>query len=115
MLVVDDEPEVRELVSAQLAASGYAVVCAESGPAALEQLGAVEPDLLLTDCMMTGGQSGGELALRAQQMRPGLKVGLMSGYPEVAERYERVWPMLAKPFTREELIQFVAGTIAADR
>jgi len=112
ILVVDDEAEIRDLVATQLAACGYSVVRAENGPAALARLRDLEPDLLLTDCMMSGGQSGGELALRAQQLRPALKVALMSGFPEVAERYERTWPMLAKPFTRDELALFVAAALA---
>lgn len=54
VLVVDDEPMVREVVSAYLKRDGFSVTTAEDGPAALEHLDAQTPDLIVLDVMLPG-------------------------------------------------------------
>ncbi|MBN1221141.1 MAG: response regulator [Anaerolineae bacterium] len=63
VLVVDDEPIVREMMEGFLAPVGYDVICVESGPEALEQIGNVNPDVILLDVMMPD-MSGFELCER---------------------------------------------------
>ena len=71
---------------------GYRVLTAQNGREALSVLKRGEPiDLLFTDLVMPHGISGGELARRARQMRPELKILLGSGYsarisPDAAAR-----------------------------
>jgi CheY-like chemotaxis protein len=104
VLVVEDEDEVRRLVSGVLEHHGYTVL-----PAALPQEaialcssheGAI--DLLLTDAVMPQ-MSGWALAERAGRMRPNLRVLLMSGYAEGALEGRGLagvgGPFLRKPFT----------------
>lgn len=108
VLVVEDEPAVRELVREFLEESGYRVLDAGGGPAAIELLqqhaGAIQ--LLLTDVIMPG-MSGRELADRLTALRPGLKVLYMSGYTdnEIARQgvLEEGTHLLQKPFTRSAL------------
>ncbi len=52
ILVVDDEPDIVELVSFNLRAEGYDVVTATSGPEALDQARATLPDLIVLDLML---------------------------------------------------------------
>jgi DNA-binding response OmpR family regulator len=52
ILVVDDEPDILELVSFNLRAEGYDVVTATSGPEALNQARAILPDLIVLDLMI---------------------------------------------------------------
>jgi len=82
ILVVEDEPIVRELVRAILRRAGYRVVEAASGAAGInawrEAGGRI--DLVLTDVVMPGGMSGRELAELLQRQQPGLPVILFSGY-----------------------------------
>jgi two-component system, cell cycle sensor histidine kinase and response regulator CckA len=81
VMLVEDHELVREATSLQLADSGYRVLCAPSGAAAIEMARGHEGriDLLLTDVVMPG-MNGRELFARLAAERPGLKVLLMSGY-----------------------------------
>ncbi|MFO0761570.1 MAG: PAS domain S-box protein [Byssovorax sp.] len=85
LLVVEDEPGVRELACRILTSAGYKVVSAANGEEALRQLDQLEeePALVLTDVVMPG-MSGRELADRVTARRPGLKVLYMSGYTDDA-------------------------------
>ncbi len=52
ILVVDDKPEVVELVTATLEGEGYQIICAFDGREALEKIGREKPDLVLLDIVM---------------------------------------------------------------
>ena len=54
ILVVDDEPDILELVQYNLAREHYDVVCVESGEEALAQVSATPPDLIILDLMLPG-------------------------------------------------------------
>ncbi len=119
ILVVEDDPDVRELVVLQLQDLGYAAMVAGSGPEALELLAAPEThavDLLLTDVVMPGGMNGVALAREARRLRPGLKALLTSGY--VAAGASGEWEsdvpdlaLLAKPYQKEDLGQAIQRAI----
>jgi DNA-binding NtrC family response regulator len=107
ILVVDDEPEIRKLVAAMLARSGYRVLIADSGENAI-RLFKMNPeiDLLLTDVVATG-MSGPIIADEIATLKPEIKVLFMSGYDstQVVQRYvvEKGYSLLVKPFTMEQL------------
>jgi CheY-like chemotaxis protein len=83
ILVVEDDARVRQLTLKRLKMIGYQVLEAEDGPTAVEILNkAHSVDLVLTDLIMPGGMSGREVAARAQELKPGIKVLLTSGYAE---------------------------------
>lgn len=81
ILVVDDQPLVRDVVRESLESVGYRVLAAEDGPAALAAAGAEQrpPQLLLADVVMPA-MSGRELAETLRRKNPELRVLLMSGY-----------------------------------
>jgi CheY-like chemotaxis protein len=89
---------------------GYDVIEADSGPAALAIIedGAAF-DLLFTDVVMAGGMSGIELAQKARELRPDLKVLFTSGYADPAlmsqALLEENVAWLSKPYTTAELDQ----------
>jgi CheY-like chemotaxis protein len=118
ILVVDDESELRTVVRDHLNAFGYETLEAENGPQALEILRR-DPsiDLMLTDVVMPGGMSGDVLAREARAVRPDLKVVLTTGYPRGMGQEPgggtAPWPMLRKPFTRQELGRLVRETLDA--
>ncbi len=103
ILVVDDEEALLELASEILQEMDYRVLTASSGKQALQVL-AAEPDitLLLSDVLMPGGINGFELAERAVQMYPQLKVLLASGYTSKGEIHNSQTRfsenMLTKPY-----------------
>lgn len=113
ILVVDDEPEIRKLVSAMVTSKGYNVLTADSGEHALTlaRNHKTHIDLLLTD-VVAPGMSGPMLADKLVEQRPDLKVLFMSGYDNtnVVQRYvvEKGHALLHKPFTVEELGRKVA-------
>ena len=81
VLLVEDNEGVLDIVTTMIEKLGYHVLTAQSGPEALSVLKRGEPiDLLFTDMVMPQGMSGAELAERALQMRPKLKILLGSGY-----------------------------------
>jgi two-component system, cell cycle sensor histidine kinase and response regulator CckA len=107
LLVVEDEPAVRNLVASALRHQGYHLLLAGSAEEALTVAeGHDGPiDLLLTDVTMPG-QSGIELATLLVERRPGLPVIIMSGYTEEAldmPGTEGVVAVLQKPFTPRDL------------
>ncbi len=121
ILVVEDEPAVRELVTSQLEDLGYEVTAVSSGPEALQVLSLDDSfDLLFTDVVMPGGVSGAELARRARRaFGSDLKVLLTSGYPRDAleglDQPDTDMLLLRKPYRRQELekaVQEALGTRA---
>ncbi len=116
ILVAEDQPDVRRLVTQVLSAAGYQVLEATSGEDALERCRerACAIDLLLTDIVMPG-MSGMELYMAARVNCPELRVVYMSGYSDASleERgtVDRRGPMLAKPFTPDALLDVVAGAL----
>ncbi|MES2123188.1 MAG: ATP-binding protein [Gemmatimonadota bacterium] len=107
ILVVDDDPAVREVVRRLLVRSGYDVSAVESATAAEALLRSAPPfELLVTDMVMPG-IGGAELARRACEAFPALRVLFISGFTEdTAVRHVRLEngkAFLAKPFTSEEM------------
>ncbi len=85
ILVVEDDQRVRRVSVRRLKELGYAVIEADSGPAALLVLDREEPiDVLFTDIVMPGGMTGLDLAHVARRRRPKLKILFTSGYAEPA-------------------------------
>jgi CheY-like chemotaxis protein len=115
ILVVEDEPQVRQLTQRILQNHGYRVLTVEHSPDALTLLeNDPEIDLLLTDMVMPQ-LSGLQLAEKARSLRPGLRILYMSGYPrDLWERGEidPNLPLLEKPFDASTLLGRVADAIA---
>jgi len=108
VLIAEDDPRVRRISVRRLKELGYAVLEAESGPAALAILKTGAPvDLLFTDVVMAGGMTGIELAREARRHRPRLKVLYTSGYagPAVVEGglLESGADWLGKPYSSDDL------------
>jgi CheY-like chemotaxis protein len=100
VLVVDDDPDVREYAVSVLEEFGYRVVAAADGESALEILGRGEGvDLLFTDVVMPG-LNGFEVARLATAHRPELKVLFASGY---ATDLTPAGRLLKKPYRPAEL------------
>ncbi len=107
-LLVEDEPQVRRVVRAQLLHLGYAVIEADNGAEALPLLAQI-PDiqLLLSDVVMPGGVDGRRLARLAREAGRVQRIALMSGYAPANVSADDDFPILAKPFTQGELARFL--------
>jgi CheY-like chemotaxis protein len=119
VLLVEDEPMVRELARRVLERAGYTVVDASDGAHAIEvsRSGLDAVDLLVTDVVMPR-MGGWELAERLLAERPELRVLFISGYADEAidmqEVAGRPVSFLQKPFTPQELVNRV-GTLVGHR
>ena len=108
VLVVDDEPTVRMVVTEVLNDLGYEAIEAKDGLEALKVLQSNERiDLLVTDIGLPGGIEGRQVGDSARACRPGIPILYITGYaylPEagVAPADPRV-QILAKPFEMQEL------------
>jgi PAS domain S-box-containing protein len=103
ILVVDDEPAVRQVVIEVLEELGYLVLHADNAAQALTVLqskAAIE--LLITDVGLPGGMNGRQLADAARELRDGLKILFVTGYAENAAlgqgTLEPGMHVLTKPF-----------------
>jgi PAS domain S-box-containing protein len=112
ILLVEDDPMVREFVLHTLRAQGYNIIVAANGPRALQMAQAYQEPihLLLTDVVMPG-MSGSEVAERLRAQKPGLKIIFTSGYTdETVIRHgvqESELTFLPKPFSPMELAKKV--------
>lgn len=110
ILIVDDEPFVRDLLSKVLRRSGHDTVGAESASEALSALERQRFDLMLTDVIMPG-MDGFDLLRRAKNAHPDMKVIVLTAHARTqsissfllfgADEY------LAKPFQVHELVAAV--------
>jgi two-component system CheB/CheR fusion protein len=118
VLVVEDNEALRRVVTRQLGELGYRVLAAENAAAGLELLDRQSIDLLLTDIVMPGGINGRELARRARQRWPEIKIVFTSGFSEArlngdAGPLAACTPLLSKPYRKEDLAS--AAREALDR
>ena len=116
ILVVEDEPQLRELTCRMLRDQGYQVMGAPEARQAL-QICAMHPGpihLMVTDIVMPR-MGGGELVQAARPLRPAMKVLYMSGYTDSTVVHHGVAveqvPFLQKPFTPDDLHRKVRAAL----
>jgi PAS domain S-box-containing protein len=116
ILVVEDEPDLRELTRIFLEGYGYRVLSAATAEQAIRVAETfAEPiALLLTDVIMPG-MSGRQVAEKIQTMRPETKIVYMTGYTDdMVVQHKVLEPganLLQKPFNKMELAQKVRATL----
>jgi CheY-like chemotaxis protein len=115
VLVVDDDPSIRDVVGDLLELLGCRVQTAANGKEALEQVSTGGLDLVLLDYMMPimNGKTFG-LEVRKQPRHAGLPIVLMSAAPEADEVCEAIGARacLRKPFDIDELAEIVYAIAA---
>ena len=113
VLVVEDDPAVRDVVCEMLARAGYRTVPAPDGPSARQVLASHKDiALLLVDMMLPGGMGGAELVSVLRKERIELPVLFMTGYSNDALSEEiQGFRLLAKPFTEAALTQAVRDAL----
>lgn len=115
MLVVEDEPIVRGVITEMLGDQGYRTADATDGPSALQILrdNSQRIDLLVTDVGLPG-MNGRQLADLAREARPDLKVLFMTGYAAGAAAKDFLQPgmrMITKPFDLDNLSRMIDDMI----
>ena len=118
VLVVEDEPAMREVTRRILTRNGYQVIAAANGQEAIEAVTACEEPIaaLVTDVIMPGMQ-GKEVAARISEMRPGIAVLYMSGYTQGLLSAQGILEsginLVEKPFNEAALLQKVSEILHA--
>jgi len=117
VLVVDDDPMVRNVARRLLESFGLTVLVAEGGPEAVARVTSAQEriDAVLLDMTMPE-MSGVDVFARLHEMRPGLPVVLMSGYHEdelSAEVGAGISGFVQKPFTPADLASRMRVALAS--
>ena len=118
ILLAEDDESMREFLAKALHRAGHEIVPVSDGSEGLDALGeeAGRYDLLLTDIVMPG-VDGIELARRAAEIDPGLKIMFITGFAAVALNAGQAAPkqakVLSKPFHLRDLVDEVARVMAA--
>lgn len=113
-LVVDDEELVRMSTADMLTDLGYAVIEASSAKQALELVAeGPAPDIVVTDHLMPG-MNGTELARQIEEVSPGTRVLIVSGYADL-EGIAPDLPRLTKPFRMGELAEALSNLVSGQR
>jgi len=117
VLLIDDDEDLRGVVSRALEVLGYKVTAVADGRTGLDALSVETPDVLVVDFAMPG-MNGADVAKRARELCSGLPVVLASGYAE-ADAIERAIgkdaKFLRKPFGIDELLEAVADAAKSSR
>jgi len=116
ILLAEDDQVMREYLARALERSGYSVAAVDRGTAALPLLEAEAFDLLLTDIVMPE-MDGIELARRAGEIAPDMRVMFITGFAAVTLKAGREMPnarVLSKPFHLRELVAEVDRLFASD-
>jgi len=116
ILLAEDDDSMRRFLKKALERAGHAVVDAAQGDEALTELQLREFDLLLTDIVMPV-MDGIELARRAAEIDPEMKIMFITGFAAVALNAANEAPadakVLSKPFHLKDLVQEVDRVVAA--
>jgi two-component system response regulator AtoC len=114
VLIVDDEPNLRKILSAQLSRDGYDVLTAEDGEQGLAQLREHHIDLVITDLKMPR-VDGMTLLKRALEEEPELPVVMITAHGTIDTAVEALkrgaFDFVTKPFDKDEVRQIVAKAL----
>ena len=108
VFIVDDEPEILDILQEALSASGFRVTAFSSGSAALDGLAVRQPDLVVTDLRMPG-VSGMTLLEKLRRRSPDTQVVILTGYGDMKSAVDALrlgaFDYLTKPLDAERLAQ----------
>ena len=114
VLIVDDEPNLRKILSAQLSRDGYDVLTAEDGEQGLAQLKEHHIDLVITDLKMPK-VDGMTLLKRALEEEPDLPIILITAHGTIDTAVEALkagaFDFVTKPFDKDEVRQIVSKAL----
>ncbi|MDA8099015.1 MAG: response regulator [Nitrospiraceae bacterium] len=115
VLIVDDEPDVLEILEQILAASGYQIIPRPDAESALEVIKGGEPvDIVITDNMLPG-MKGAELADAVRRLAPSLPVIMLTAHGSVGSyidsRSRGVFEYVTKPVQAKELRHIVKAAL----
>ena len=115
ILVVEDDPLIREFVVEALREEGYSVIHASTGEEALAWCRRRAADVLVTDIQLPGTIDGWQIAERCREHDPDLPVIYATGFSPVDPRPVPGSMVLQKPFHPEQVVNAVREMTAGPR
>ena len=120
VLIVDDEKDIRELISDILTDEGYATALAAESTAAFELINSAPPDLIILDIWLKESRLDGiEILKRVKRDNPGIPVVIISGHGNielaVAAIKQGAYDFIEKPFNIDQLLVVIARAMEASR
>ena len=119
LLLVDDEANIRRMLSALLREEGFTVAEAPNGNAALLMLDQADPDVVLLDLLMPPGPDGLETLARIRERGRRTPVIMMSGKAQLTDAVRAVklgaFQFLEKPLTPEAVLATVRAALELNR
>ncbi|HYD24138.1 MAG TPA: ATP-binding protein [Croceibacterium sp.] len=116
ILLVEDDPDLNELVGQMLEELGADVLRAKSADEGGRLLEGATVDAVVSDMVMPGEMDGLDLARRLRERREELPIVLMTGYSEAAgSAAKEGFPVLRKPFTLDALVGVLGTAVAGGR
>lgn len=112
VLIVEDDPLIREFVVECLREEGFDVIHAADGEQALSWCGRQVADVLVTDVKLPGKIDGWEIAERCREQHPSLPVIYATGFSPVTPRPVPGSLMLQKPYHPEQIVQAIREVTA---
>ena len=116
ILVVDDEPMIREFLSDLLTLRGHNPRTADSSSTALRELQKLPCDLVITDVFMPS-TNGLDMAASIRELYPEIRIVVMSGHSQgrvaTDPRWSAVDGFISKPFSNQELSQLIQQVTGA--
>lgn len=107
VLIIDDEPAIREVLSASLSDDGYIVETAADGLRGLQKIQEFQPDIVLLDIWMPGEMDGLEVLNRAKSQGPQRQFIIMSGHGTIETAVKAVklgaWDFVEKPLSMDKI------------
>jgi len=124
ILVIDDDPDVREALRLMLEPGGYRLTCCSTGPEGMESIATDPPDLILLDIMLSSPSEGFHLAykLRKDDATSRIPIVMISAIgqtmgmdyaKELGSEYVPAEKFLDKPLKADTVLAAVQETLAA--
>lgn len=107
VLVVEDDPLIREFVVEALREEGFEVIHAANGEQALIWCRRKVADVLITDIKLPGNVDGWQIAERCREHNPGLPVIYATGFSPVAPRPVPGSRVLQKPYHPDQIVEAI--------
>ncbi len=120
VLIVDDEADIRDLISDLLTDEGYSARTAEDADSAFAAIEVAPPDLIILDIWLQGSRMDGiEVLKSVKRDNPGIPVVIISGHGNievaVAAVQQGAYDFIEKPFNMSQLMVVVARALEASR
>jgi DNA-binding response OmpR family regulator len=113
ILIVDDDPEVANMLARSLARHGFLIDAVRSAEEALARAEATAYDAALVDLVMPG-RDGADLAAELRKKIPGIPIGILTGYthsPLIPSAERSGVTVFTKPVIIQELVEFLQAEI----